>query len=117
MSMTTLTKRQLRWYQTPKGTALQERITVEGNDGQVFVEQDWMDVPLEIECNHEWIDATNENVEGMDLCTKCGAIRSQADPKQSPYKCPSCDSIMVPTEKGSKCSSCDWTWLDNNKNV
>ncbi len=113
--MTTLTKRQLRWYQTTEGTALQERITVEGNDGQIFVEQDWLDVPLEIECLHEWVDATNEHVEGMDLCSKCGAIRSQPDPIRLQYKCMRCDTVVVPTEKGNRCPECGMTWVDNSK--
>lgn len=30
---------------------------------------------LRQECQHDWVDATNEKVSGTELCLKCGALR------------------------------------------
>ncbi len=67
-------KRELRWYKTEEGTALQERITVKEYDVE-FIEQDWTDVPLVVECKHEWIDVTNEHITDGEMCILCRAVR------------------------------------------
>ena len=39
--------------------------------------RDWLTAILPEQCEHRWVDATNEVVSGTDLCTKCGLLRAQ----------------------------------------
>ena len=38
-------------------------------------------IPTKNECEHEWVDATNEVVKGGEVCIKCHAVR--ATPKEN----------------------------------
>lgn len=44
-------------------------------DVRIFAETAW-NAALKSKCDHNWVDATNKVVSGMDLCLKCSAVRA-----------------------------------------